>query len=157
MGNSIGGDSNDSPPPTEEEIAAQKEHERKTQLETATMMFVRTNTKTLSDKEVLSVSMLFDIWQPNTEYTKDDIYRIGQNHTSQKQWIPGEPGTESLYSLIHIDEGGYETWKEWDGISGIYDKGQIVRDPNDGKLYSSKIPNNVLGPPNKQPTYWGPV
>ena len=105
--------------------------------------------------------MLFDEWRSDVKYTKgnivrhkDNIYRIGQDHTSQTQWIPGETGTESLYSLIHIDEGGYEVWKAWDGISGIYKQYQIVRDPNDNKLYKSEIPNNVWGPPHEQPMYW---
>ena len=63
-----------------------------------------------------------------------------------------------MYSAIKIDEEtGYETWKAWDGVSGIYAKDQIVKDPNDGLLYKSTIANNVWGPPSSFSTYWTKV
>lgn len=87
-----------------------------------------------------------------------ELYRIGQTHTAQSQWVPGETGTDALYSHISINEDGYEVWKEWDGVSGLYDQDQIVHDPFDGdNLYKSKIPNNVWGPPSQQPNYWEKV
>lgn len=84
----------------------------------------------------------------------NDLYRIGQDHTSQEQWTPGSEGTTALYSKITISEEGYETWKEYDGVSGVYAKGHIVVDPTDSQLYKSKIDNNVWGPPSEQPNYW---
>ena len=120
----------------------------------ATMTF-----DTLSNSELRNYN--FMSWQPGYDYKKDwiieydgNLYRIGQDHTSQAQWIPGTPGTESLYSKIEITEEGYEVWKEWDGVSGIYAKDQIVRDPTDEQLYKSLIDNNVWGPPSTQPNYW---
>lgn len=87
-----------------------------------------------------------------------ELYRIGQTHTAQSQWVPGETGTDALYSHISINEDGYEVWKEWDGVSGLYNQDQIVHDPFDGdNLYKSKIPNNVWGPPSQQPNYWEKV
>lgn len=134
---------------------------RQSQLQTAAVLFVNANTKALTDEQALSVSLLVDEWVKDAQYEKDQIiryqdklYRIGQDHTSQEQWIPGQAGTEALYSHIKINEEGYEEWKEWDGVSGIYNNGQIVTDPTDGKLYISKIPNNVWGPPSQQPSYW---
>ena len=87
-----------------------------------------------------------------------ELYRIGQPQiTTSTVYVPGTTGTESIYSHIEISEEGYEVWKEWDGISGIYKQDQIVQDPfDDYKLYISKIPNNVWGPPHEQPTYWAP-
>lgn len=134
---------------------------RQNQFQTAVLLFINANTKPLTDEQALSVSLLIDEWAKDTSYEKDQIiryqdelYRIGQDHTSQEQWIPGQTGTEALYSRIKIDEEGHEEWKVYDGVSGIYDKGQVVIDPTDGELYISKIPNNVWGPPSQQPTYW---
>lgn len=114
---------------------------------------------TLSNSELRNYN--FMSWQPGYDYKKDwiieydgSLYRIGQDHTSQAQWIPGTTGTESLYSKIEIVEEGYEVWQEWDGVSGSYANGQIVKDPTDGQLYKSLIDNNVWGPPSTQPNYW---
>lgn len=115
----------------------------------------------LSDKEALNLEMFYPEWTTGVDYKQNwiirydgSLYRIGQDHTSQEQWIPGSDGTDSLYSKIEITEGGYEVWKEWDGVSGSYASGQIVEDPNDNQLYISKIDSNVWGPPSQQPTYW---
>lgn len=115
----------------------------------------------LTDEEAFASKPLFPQWEVGYNYKKDwiisyngELYRIGQDHTSQEQWIPGADGTTSLYSKIEITESGYEVWKEWDGVSGSYSSGQIVEDPNDNQLYISKIDSNVWGPPSQQPTYW---
>ena len=150
-------------PPSEEELEFEREALRRSQMEIATSLFVQTSAAMLSDEQALSVSMLFDEWASGVKCTKGQIirhdgslYRIGQDHTSQDNWVPGSEGMTALYSEIKIDEGGYEEWKAWDGVSGIYAQDQIVRDPNDGKLYKSKIANNVWGPPSEQPTMWDP-
>ena len=100
-------------------------------------------------------------WIPDTEYKQGwiirhngELYRIGQDHISQSNWIPGTSGTEALYSKIEFTEDNYEIWKEWDGVSGSYANGQIVKDPTDEQLYQSLIDNNVWGPPSTQPDYW---
>lgn len=148
-------------PVSEEEKARELERERNKQLQEATILFVRTSAATLTDKQAISVSLLFDEWKVGTAYKKDeiirygeDLYRIGQDHTAQAQWVPGSTGVDALYSKISIDEEGYEVWKEWDGVSGKYDQGQVVRDPHDNQLYKSKIPNNVWGPPSQTPDQW---
>lgn len=115
----------------------------------------------LTDEEALNFASLYPVWQIGYDYKQgwiiqydDSLYRIGQDHTSQEQWIPGEIGTEALYSKIEITEEGYEVWQEWDGVSGSYANGQIVKDPTDEQLYQSLIDNNVWGPPSTQPDYW---
>ena len=146
---------------------AQIEYERQikedAQIQIAARMFVRTNATMLTDAQAVAVSLLFDEWAVGVEYKRDfiiryddELYRIGQDHTSQEQWVPGAVGTESLYSHIVIGNDGYEDWKEWDGITGLYQYGQIVRDSDDGQLYKSKIPNNTYGPPHEMPDYWEP-
>ena len=114
----------------------------------------------LTNAEATQCASFYPDWKVGFDYKKnwiirygDDIYRIGQDHTSQEQWVPGETGTEALYSKIEI-EGDYEVWKAWDGVSGSYSKDQIVKDPTDDQLYRSKIDSNVWGPPSEQPDYW---
>ena len=120
-------------------------------------MLMRAN---LSDNEAVEYISIYPSWQVGFDYKKGwiiqydgSLYRIGQDHTSQAQWIPGETGTEALYSKIEIEDG-YEVWKAWDGVSGSYSKNQIVKDPTDDQLYRSKIDSNVWGPPSEQPDYW---
>lgn len=115
----------------------------------------------LSDNEAGKLILFYPEWQVGFNYKKDwiirygeNLYRIGQDHTSQEQWVPGADGTTALYSKIEITEGGYEIWQEWDGVSGSYANGQIVQDPTDEQLYKSLIDNNVWGPPSEQPNYW---
>ena len=152
----------DPPPMSEEEKAYETEMIRQQQLKMASILFVRSNAKTLSNEQALSVSLLFEEWAKNTYYEKDQIirhkgelYRVGQDHTSSETYPPSARGVTALYSHITIDEEtGYEEWKPWDGVSGIYQTDKPVIDPIDGQVYISKIPNNVWGPPSQQPMYW---
>lgn len=111
--------------------------------------------------EAFNFKQFYPEWTVGFDYKKnwiirygEDLYRIGQDHTSQEQWVPGADGTTALYSKIDISEDGYETWQTYDGVSGTYAKDQIVRDPTDEQLYKSLIDNNVWGPPSEQPDYW---
>lgn len=143
-------------------LAAQKQREKEdAQMPAAVRMFVRANSDSFTDEQALAVSSLFEEWSVGVEYKRnqiirhdDEVYRIGQDHTSQEQWVPGADGTTALYSHIVIDEEGYENWKQWDGITGLYNRGQVVRDPEDEKLYESKIDNSTYGPPHEMPYYW---
>lgn len=115
----------------------------------------------LTDTEAINYISVYPEWTVGFDYKQnwiirygEDLYRIGQDHTSQEQWTPGADGTTALYSKINISDDGYEIWKEWDGVSGIYAKDQIVKDPTNDQLYISKIDNNVWGPPSTQPNYW---
>lgn len=115
----------------------------------------------LTDNEAMNSKQFYPEWTVGFNYKKnwiirygEDLYRIGQDHTSQGQWTPGADGTTALYSKIDISDDGYETWQTYDGVSGTYAKDQIVRDPTDEQLYKSLIDNNVWGPPSEQPDYW---
>lgn len=127
----------------------------------AISFLVNANSNVFSDVQALSISNLFYEFRIGIFYKQgqiisyqDSLYRIGQDHTSQEQWLPGMAGTSALYSKINMSETGYEIWKIWDGVSGIYSNEQIVQNPIDGQLYISKIDNNVWGPPNEYPDYW---
>lgn len=155
----------DPKPPTEEEIAVQEEFERQQQIRIAMPMMIQMNSASIPDEQAVEIPLLFKEWKPDEPYTRNEIirhdgelYRIGQDHTSQAQWVPGSTGTTALYSHIEIGDDNYEIWKPWDGVSGIYRQDQIVHDPEDNdNLYKSKIPNNVWGPPSQQPDYWEKV
>lgn len=148
-------------PLSEEQTLANEKIRLQSQLEVATIMFVNEYAPNLTDQQALDLDLIFYDWKSNVNYKKDciiryngELYRIGQDHTSQDQWKPGDNGTIALYSHITITEDGYEVWKAWDGVSGLYSEGQIVENPEDGKLYKSKIPNNVWGPPHTFLDYW---
>ena len=148
-------------PISEEQKQYEEKAKRQKQLQTATVMFVNENAPNLTDEQALELDLLFETWNVGMNCKKDhivryegELYRIGQDHTAQEQYKPGDEGTTALYSHIKITEEGYEVWKAWDGVSGIYAKDQIVEDPEDGKLYKSKIPNNTWGPPHSTPDFW---
>lgn len=148
-------------PMTEAEKQTEEDAERQKQLQTATIMFVNENAPNLTDEQALELNLLFEEWVVDMNCKKDhivryngELYRIGQDHTAQEQYKPGDEGTTALYSHIEITGEGYEVWKAWDGVSGVYSEGQIVKDPEDGQLYQSKIPNNVWGPPHVAPDQW---
>lgn len=147
----------------EERKAMQVAQETEEQIKVAARMFV-TQLTTLTDAQALSVSHLHDEWTIGETYKQGkivqyqgELYRCGQPEiVASDTYKPGDPGTTALYSHIEI-EGGYEVWQRWDGVSGIYAQGQKVKDPDDGKIYESLVPNNVWGPPHEQPTYWQEV
>mgnify|MGYP001775047178 CR=1 FL=1 len=158
----------DPKPPSEEELAAEETRQRNAQIQLAIPMMVQLNSADILDAQAVTIPLLFKKWTPGEKYTLHEIvryevdgelYRIGQPEIRALDvYKPGDIGTESIYSHIKINEEGYEEWKPWDGISGIYKQDQIVSDPYDeGNLYKSKIPNNVWGPPSQQPTYWKKV
>lgn len=117
----------------------------------------------LSDEEAVKFEDMYPVWTPGETYTLDwiiryegdgELYRIGQTHTAQSQWVPGTTGTEALYSHINIDEEGYEYWKAWDGVTGLYQEGDIRRDPEDEQLYICTGNNCTYGPPHSTPDWW---
>lgn len=65
----------------------------------------------LTDNEALDFKQFYPEWTVGFDYKQnwiirygEDLYRIGQDHTSQEQWVPGTVGTEALYSKIEITE-----------------------------------------------------
>lgn len=138
-----------------------EEEARKEQLNVAARMFVQTTAKTMTDSQAMQVNMLFKDWCVGMSCEHGDIirydgniYRIGIDHVASDVYHPGDDGTTNMYSLIKIDEEGYEYWKAWDGVTGLYDVDDIVRDPEDEQLYICIQGNCTYGPPHSTPSFW---
>lgn len=116
---------------------------------------------TFTDEQAIEVPDLYPEYELNHEYKQNDrfqyngsLYKVNQGHTSQAQWVPGETGTESLYTNLMLDESGYQIWKQPTGAHDAYNTGDIVRYPDkDGQLYKSTIDGNVWAP-DSYPQGW---
>lgn len=113
---------------------------------------------TFSDDDAKQLASYYPEWQVGINYKKDwiirygkSLYKIAQDHTSQEQWIPGEIGTESLYTNILLDESGHYVWKQPTGAHDAYNKGDIVE--YRGALYESLLDGNVWSP-DTYPSGW---
>lgn len=139
----------DPPPKSEEEIEVEKEAKRRTQLETAALLFVRTNASTLSDAEALNVSLLFETWDELDHFVEghiyqysDDIYRCLQDHDKQESWTPDQ--AHSLWVRVR-PEGEILEWEPAQpGVNEPYKKGDKVT--HNGKTWESLVDNNVWEP-----------
>lgn len=112
----------------------------------------------LTDEQALEVKDLYPSFEFDHQYKKDDrfiynghLFKVNQDHTSQEQWIPGETGTESLYTNLELNEGGYFVWKQPTGAHDAYNKGDIVE--YNGELYKSLIDGNAYSP-DAYPAGW---
>ena len=150
-------------PPSDEEQAAQAEAERREQMNRAAVLFVQTQSASLTDAQALTVPLLFDEWAPGREYSAKTVlrhsgalYRVAQDHTSQTQWEPG--GAEALYTPITIDpETGIEVWKQPTGAHDAYNTGDRVLYPDEsGDVYESLIDGNTWSP-DAYPQGWAKV
>lgn len=107
-----------------------------------------------TDEQAIEVVDLYPEYEIDHAYKQNDrfqyngsLYKVNQNHTSQAQWVPGESGTESLYTNLMLDESGYQIWKQPTGAHNAYNTGDIVRYPDkDGQLYKSLIDGNAYSP-----------
>lgn len=136
-------------PPSKEEIEYQNEQSKRSQMETATLMFVRTSASTFSDNEALAVSMLFEKWEDLSRFVEgyiyryeNDIYRCLKDHDKQSTWTPDQ--AHSLFVRVR-PEGEIQEWeKVQPGINEPYNKGDKVT--HNGKTWISDIDNNVWKP-----------
>lgn len=113
--------------------------------------FLSTN---LTDEQAVEVSDLYPEFEIGHDYKIGDrfqynnsLFKVNQNHTSQAQWVPGDEGTEALYTNLMLDESGYLIWKQPTGAHDAYNTGDVVRYPDaNGQLYKSTIDGNVWAP-----------
>ena len=115
-------------------------------------------TNTMSDETAIQFPSLIPDFSLNYSYKKDDrftyngdVYKVNQDHTSQEQWVPGETGTESLYTKLTLNDSGYTVWTKPTGAHDAYNTSDIV--VYMGKLYVSKIDGNVWSP-DEYPAGW---
>lgn len=131
------------------------------QLRKALQMFAQT----LEDEQAMEIATVYPKYEIGKLYKVKEmfthgennvgdpqLYRVVQEHTSQKDWIPSK--TPSLYTPIGLDENGYPIWSQPTGVHDAYNIGDIV-DFN-GTLYKSLVDGNVYAPAT-YPTGWEKV
>lgn len=113
---------------------------------------------TFTDEQAIEVPDLYPEYELNHEYKQNDrfqygnsLYKVNQDHTSQEQWVPGEVGTESLYTNLMLNDAGYQIWKRPTGAHDAYNTGDVVE--YNGTLYKSLIDGNVYSP-DEYPAGW---
>ena len=105
----------------------------------------------ISEDEARVMHNYYPEWKIGVDYKQGwviryngNLYKIAQDHTSQSQWVPGETGTESLYTGITVSSEGYPYWQQPTGAHDAYNIGDIVLYKD--KLYKSLINGNVWSP-----------
>ena len=105
----------------------------------------------LQDEQAIEVADLYPEYEVDHAYKQNDrfqyngsLYKVNQDHTSQAQWVPGEVGTESLYTNLMLNDAGHQIWKQPTGAHDAYNIGDIVE--YKGTLYKSLINGNVYAP-----------
>ena len=107
-----------------------------------------------TDEQALEVPDLYPVYEVDHAYKKDErfnyngrLFKVNQAHTSAAQWVPGETGTESLYTCLEMAGDGYLVWTQPTGAHNAYNTGDIVHYPTaDDPLYKSLIDGNVWSP-----------
>ena len=104
-----------------------------------------------TDEQAIEVADLYPEYEVDHAYKQNDrfqyngsLYKVNQDHTSAAQWVPGETGTESLYSNLMLNDAGHQIWKQPTGAHDAYNTGDIVE--YKGTLYKSLIDGNVWAP-----------
>lgn len=107
-----------------------------------------------TDEQALEVPDLYPVYEVDHAFKKDErftyngrLFKVNQAHTSAAQWVPGETGTESLYTCLEMAGDGYLVWTQPTGAHNAYNTGDIVHYPTkDDQLYKSLIDGNVWSP-----------
>lgn len=107
-----------------------------------------------TDEQAIEVSDLYPVYEVDHAYKKDErftyngrLFKVNQDHTSAEQWVPGETGTESLYTCLEMAGDGYLVWTQPTGAHNAYNTGDIVHYPTaDDPLYKSLIDGNTTVP-----------
>ena len=107
-----------------------------------------------TDEQALEVPDLYPDYVVDHAYKQNDrfqyngrLFKVNQNHTSAAQWVPGETGTESLYTCLEMAGDGYLVWTQPTGAHNAYNIGDIVHYPTESDpLYKSLIDGNVWAP-----------
>lgn len=114
--------------------------------------------QSFTDEQAIEVPDLYPEFELDHQYKKDErfqyngsLYKVNQDHTSQEQWVPGEIGTESLYTNLMLNDRGYQIWKQPTGAHDAYNKDDIVE--YNGELYKSLIDGNTYSP-DAYPAGW---
>lgn len=108
----------------------------------------------LSDEEKDMFINLFDLWEPNTAYSRGDkliyeglAYEVIQAHTSQPDWLPNElPALYKLFYQTSTDDGTIviPEWKQPLGAHDAYNTGDLVFHKE--KAWESQVDGNIWEP-----------
>ena len=112
-----------------------------------------------ADEVAMQVPNLYPMWKEEVNYVvgerilfDDVLYKVLQNHTSQKGWEPNV--AVSLFAKVLIpDENVIPEWEQPESTNP-YMKGDKVM--YDGKTYVSLIDNNTYSP-EQYPAGWEEV
>lgn len=114
----------------------------------------------ISEDVALEIPDVFPVWSGDgVEYKKDTkltyngvLYKVLQDHTSQKSWTPD--AAPSLFAKVLVSEDGTpQEWQQPDSTNP-YNKGDRVL--FNGKTYESLIDGNVWSP-SANPAGWKEV
>ena len=105
----------------------------------------------LPDADALEAVELFPVWKSGVDYKsneriryKEQLYRVVQAHTSQKDWTPDI--TPALYTEV-AEPGTIPVWKQPTGAQDAYMKGDKVHYPEkDDPVYQSTMDYNTYAP-----------
>lgn len=102
----------------------------------------------LTDEQALQVQNVFPIWQADVQYIvgqkvvyNDILFKVITQHKSQTDWTP--PATPSLFARVLVGQGEILDWVQPDSTNPYMIDDKVKYD---GKVYVSKIDNNVWSP-----------
>lgn len=108
----------------------------------------------LSDEEKDMFINLFDLWEPNTAYSRGSkvvyeglAYEVTKAHTSQSDWLPNKlPALYKLFYQTSTNDGTIviPEWKQPLGAHDVYNTGNLVF--HKGKAWESQVDGNVWEP-----------
>ena len=108
----------------------------------------------LSDEEKDMFINLFDLWEPNTTYSRGDklvyeglAYEVIQAHISQSDWLPNElPALYKLFYQTSTDDGTVviPEWKQPLGAHDSYNTGDLVFHKEE--TWESQVDGNIWEP-----------
>lgn len=144
-------------------IVKTTEEKQVEELETKNQEIIDKMISVTPEDKLIEIKDIFDEYEVGIDYATGKIFREGdflykvlQPHTSQADWIPGTPGTASLYAQVGAKDEIFEFGKNPDGSDR--DLGSNWYTYNDkvifeGWVWNSLIDKNVWSP-TAHPAGW---
>ena len=108
----------------------------------------------LSDEERDLFTNMFDLWEPEVNYSVGDkvlynelVFEVIQAHTSQSDWLPSDlPALYKIFYQTSTDDGAIVVpdWVQPTGSHDAYSIGDTVR--FEGVIFESTMDNNTWSP-----------
>lgn len=104
----------------------------------------------LTDEQAMENIILFPTWSIGINYKVNDriryngiLYRVLQDHTSQKDWNPSAAASLFARVLNETEDGFISEWMQPESTEGYMIGDQVMYN---GILYTSTVDNNVWEP-----------